>query len=242
VAALCPQGRSRGGAGRERKDASGHPAAGGGGTGRRRLGPRASEGKPPSTVPLASSAGAAVSRRAGSFPLRRPAQRAAGERPHGTCDRVTPVQAGSCRAFSSRLAASKRGVADLVVATTKRAQRRGARGRSCAIPPLSRRRGAHNLLENPGGRSERSGPSGTAGRPEVLLEAGLTVPEGCGRRPRICLTTADRRVRPRAGLVGRRRRGRPGRPAPPAAARRRRARASPAPTAAPAPAGRGRCK
>jgi hypothetical protein len=134
------QERSRGGAGTERKEASGHPAAGGGGTGRRRLGPRASEGKPPSTGSLASAAAAAVSRRTGPSPARRPAQRAAGECPHGTCDRATPAPAGSRRAFSSHLAASERGVADLVVARTKRVQRRGARGRSCAIPPLPKGR------------------------------------------------------------------------------------------------------
>ena len=46
--------------------------------------------------------------------------------------------------------------------------------------------GAHNLSENSGGRSERNGPSGPAGRTEACLEDGLTVPEGCDRRPRIC--------------------------------------------------------
>jgi len=46
---------------------------------------------------------------------------------------------------SSRLAASERGVADLVVARTKQAQRRGARGRFCAIPLLSIARGFAHL-------------------------------------------------------------------------------------------------
>jgi len=178
VARISPLGRSRGRTGTERKEASCHPAAGGGGTGRRRLGPRFHEGKPPSTASPASATGTASSRRAGSFPPRRPAQRAAGVSPHGTCDRATPLPAGSRRAFSSRLAASERGVADLVVATTKVVQRRGERGRICAIPPLSKGRGAHKLSESAGGRSERSGPRGGKTGPRSSSRPGSPIPRG----------------------------------------------------------------
>jgi len=70
----------------------------------------------------------------------------------------------------------------------RRSERRGVvrEGAPARSLPYQERGGLTQVSDHTDGRSERSGPSGREDRAEVLLEARLTAPEGCGLRPRIC--------------------------------------------------------
>ena len=127
--------RSCGGTGRERKEATGKPAAAPGGAERRQLGATSSERKLQSTVPPGGRCGCSPepTRRSRSAPpARASGLRAPARTGHATAKHSR--QRDRAGSSLSGLGVSPQGGIDLLVIPTPRAQRRAARGRSSRSP------------------------------------------------------------------------------------------------------------